>query len=81
MSETWCALASGLAAAKEAGVECGAKTVREREERNKTNVVAFYELMFNDCKPAPTRERYWARTSGLPVVELMTKSPATRPSD
>jgi predicted SnoaL-like aldol condensation-catalyzing enzyme len=58
MSETWCALASGLAAAKEAGVECGAKTVRERAERNKTNVVAFYELMFNDCKPREAVDRY-----------------------
>jgi predicted SnoaL-like aldol condensation-catalyzing enzyme len=27
-------------------------------ERNKANVIAFYELMFNDCKPREAIERY-----------------------
>lgn len=27
-------------------------------ERNKQNVVAFYDLMFNQCKPAEAIERY-----------------------
>jgi predicted SnoaL-like aldol condensation-catalyzing enzyme len=27
-------------------------------ERNKRNVVAFYELMFNQCKPAEAMEKY-----------------------
>lgn len=27
-------------------------------DRNKTNVIAFYELMFNDCRPRDAIERY-----------------------
>jgi predicted SnoaL-like aldol condensation-catalyzing enzyme len=27
-------------------------------ERNKRNVVAFYDLMFNECRPAEAIERY-----------------------
>ena len=27
-------------------------------ERNKANVIAFYELMFNDCRPREAIERY-----------------------
>ncbi|MGI9643958.1 MAG: nuclear transport factor 2 family protein, partial [Ilumatobacteraceae bacterium] len=30
----------------------------ERIARNKANVVAFYELMFNDCRPADAIERF-----------------------
>jgi hypothetical protein len=30
----------------------------ETLERNKANVIAFYELMFNDCKPREAIERY-----------------------
>ena len=30
----------------------------ERLERNKRNVVAFYDLMFNECRPAEAIERY-----------------------
>ncbi len=30
----------------------------DRLERNKKNVVAFYDLMFNQCKPAEAVERY-----------------------
>jgi predicted SnoaL-like aldol condensation-catalyzing enzyme len=35
-------------------VEDGMETL----ERNKANVIAFYELMFNDCKPREAIERY-----------------------
>jgi len=31
---------------------------RERLERNKANVMAFYDLMFNGCDPAKAVERY-----------------------
>jgi predicted SnoaL-like aldol condensation-catalyzing enzyme len=27
-------------------------------ERNKTNVIAFYDLMFNDCRPREAIEKY-----------------------
>lgn len=30
----------------------------DRLERNKKNVVAFYDLMFNQCRPAEAIERY-----------------------
>ena len=30
----------------------------ERIERNKTNVAAFYDLMFNRCRPAEAMERF-----------------------
>jgi len=30
----------------------------ERLDRNKQNVIAFYRLMFNDCKPREAIERY-----------------------
>ena len=30
----------------------------ERLERNKRNVVAFYDLMFNECRPRDAIERY-----------------------
>ena len=30
----------------------------EHLERNKRNVVAFYDLMFNECRPAEAIERY-----------------------
>ena len=31
-------------------------------ERNKQNVMAFYDLMFNECKPAEAIERYAGAT-------------------
>ena len=60
MSEVWCALAEGLAtgAAGDESVECGAKGVRVRELHNKENALAFYDLMFNQSKPAEAIERY-----------------------
>ena len=36
--------------------------VDTRVERNKANVVAFYDLMFNQCKPAEAMERYAGAT-------------------
>jgi predicted SnoaL-like aldol condensation-catalyzing enzyme len=40
----------------------GAAAARGRqtgeEERNKANVVAFYDLMFNGCRPAEAAERF-----------------------
>ncbi len=29
-----------------------------REDRNRANVIAFYEMMFNDCRPREAVERY-----------------------
>jgi len=60
MSEVWCALAEGMAMRAAAGeaVECGAKRVRERELQNKDNAIAFYDLMFNQSKPAQAIERH-----------------------
>ena len=31
-------------------------------DRNRQNVIAFYELMFNECRPAEAMERYSAAT-------------------
>ncbi|HEX6724129.1 MAG TPA: nuclear transport factor 2 family protein [Gaiella sp.] len=36
----------------------GDETERQRLERNKANVMAFYDLMFNACEPAKAIERY-----------------------
>lgn len=34
----------------------------EQLERNKRNVIAFYDLMFNECRPAEAMERYAGET-------------------
>ena len=33
-----------------------------KQEVNKKNAIAFYELMFNDCKPAEAIEKYAGET-------------------
>ena len=58
MSETSCALAEGMAAAKTSGVHFGAKEHYDRLERNKRTVRASYDLMFNECKPREAIDRY-----------------------
>ena len=37
-------------------------TADERLERNKRTVVGFYDLMFNQCRPAEAMERYAGAT-------------------
>jgi predicted SnoaL-like aldol condensation-catalyzing enzyme len=49
--------ASAAATRSEVEVEMG-----ERLERNKKNVAAFYDLMFNQCKPRQAIERYAGKT-------------------
>ena len=60
MSEVWCALAEGIAmrTVGHENIECGAKRLRDRELQNKANAEAFYDLMFNQSKPAEAIDRY-----------------------
>lgn len=46
----------GLAAV--VGATAQGATMGTRQERNKRAVAAFYDLMFNQCKPAEAVERY-----------------------
>ena len=34
-------------------------------ERNKQNVMAFYDLMFNECRPREAIEQYTQHNSGV----------------
>jgi predicted SnoaL-like aldol condensation-catalyzing enzyme len=36
--------------------------MEDRLERNRKNVIAFYEMMFNDCKPKEAIERFAGAT-------------------
>jgi predicted SnoaL-like aldol condensation-catalyzing enzyme len=36
----------------------GGSPMNDRLERNKTNVTAFYDLMFNQCRPAEAVDRF-----------------------
>ncbi len=36
--------------------------IEDRLERNKQNVISFYDLMFNQCKPAEAIDRYAGAT-------------------
>ena len=36
----------------------GSKSVDQQAELNKKNVMSFYELMFNQCKPAEAVAKY-----------------------
>ena len=56
----WCVLAQSSAVRAAAGpdAECGAKRARERVEANKATAQAFYDLMFNECRPAEAIEQY-----------------------
>jgi len=40
------------------GVIDGGESIVPSLEQNKADVIAFYELMFNDCKPREAIERY-----------------------
>jgi predicted SnoaL-like aldol condensation-catalyzing enzyme len=37
---------------------CGVPRLEDRLSQNKKNVIGFYELMFNECKPREATERY-----------------------
>ena len=52
--------AAGICSAAADGAQ--AAMPGHRLERNKKNVVAFYDLMFNQCKPAEAIERYVGAT-------------------
>jgi predicted SnoaL-like aldol condensation-catalyzing enzyme len=47
-----------LLALKRSLHEGSKETVVVRLEQNKANVISFYELMFNDCRPREAVERY-----------------------
>src|SRR4051812_36922025 len=38
--------------------ECGVMKEQARLDRNKATVMAFYDLMFNECRPGEAMERY-----------------------
>jgi len=55
MSDAWCSISHGMRLKDH--LHEGSPPA-DRLEENKRNVVAFYELMFNECRPAEAMERY-----------------------
>lgn len=43
-------------------LDCGSGHMANRLEANKKNVMAFYDLMFNQCRPQEAMERYAGAT-------------------
>ena len=62
MSEAWCVLAQGVSLEAALAGECGVVKSRDRLERNKEAVLAFYDLMFNEARPAEAIDRYAGET-------------------
>ena len=48
--------------ARHAPGECGLQREEQRLERNRANVLAFYDLMFNDSRPGEAMDRYAGET-------------------
>src|SRR3954451_16252988 len=50
--------ASGAAYRREATIDEGERNMSDNLEQNKQNAMSFYDLMFNQCRPAEAMEQY-----------------------